>query len=114
LGYRKKRVEQRAESSYYSPFSLLYTLVLTHQEEEFKHFGMDLEWLLREKPVWRATLQRILFHHGDIVKLGERGDESGEKAADEQGDAGCFELNSPFPACRMGYRLYKFDPKRKR
>lgn len=50
------------------------------QEEEFKHFGMDLEFLLRKKPVWRATLQRILFKEGDIVKLGKQGEEAGEQA----------------------------------
>ena len=49
------------------------------QEEEFKHFGMDLEYLLRKKPAWRATLQRILFQQGDIVKLGEKGEQAGEK-----------------------------------
>ena len=41
------------------------------QEEEFKHFGMDLEFLLRRKPVWRAELKRILFTDGDIVEAGE-------------------------------------------
>ena len=25
------------------------------QKEEFKHFGMDLEFLLRQKPVWRPS-----------------------------------------------------------
>jgi hypothetical protein len=50
------------------------------QKEEFKHFGMDLEFLLRRKPEWRAALQRILFQSGDIVKLGEQG----EKAEDQQ------------------------------
>ena len=42
-----------------------------------KHFGMDLEFLLRKKPLWRATLQAILFTKGDIVEMGEKG----EKAA---------------------------------
>ncbi len=51
------------------------------QEEEFKHFGMDLEFLLRKKPVWRATLARILFQKGDIVELGEKGEEEGEQKA---------------------------------
>ena len=41
------------------------------QTEEFKHFGMDLEFLLRRKTVWRETLQGILFKPGDIVELGE-------------------------------------------
>lgn len=41
------------------------------QGEEFKHFGMDLEFLLRHKPKWREILQGILFQKGDIVKRGE-------------------------------------------
>ena len=49
------------------------------QEEEFKHFGMDLEFLLRKKPKWRTTLQAILFTEGDIVKLGKKGEERAEK-----------------------------------
>jgi len=48
------------------------------QHEEFKHFGMDLEFLLRKKPVWRETLQTILFKKGDIVELGEKGEEASE------------------------------------
>lgn len=51
------------------------------QGEEFKHFGMDLEFLLRQKPVWRAALQAILFQEGDIVELGGRG----ERAEDQAG-----------------------------
>ena len=38
------------------------------QKEEFKHFGMDLEFLLRQKPEWREILKGILFTEGDIVK----------------------------------------------
>ena len=38
------------------------------QKEEFKHFGMDLELLLRKKTVWRTMLQNILFKDGDIVQ----------------------------------------------
>lgn len=48
------------------------------QHEEFKHFGMDLEFLLRKKPVWRETLKAILFKDGDIVELGEKGEEASE------------------------------------
>lgn len=51
------------------------------QQEEFKHFGMDLEFLLRQKPKWRAALKAILFGRGDIVSLGEKG----EKAEDKKG-----------------------------
>ena len=42
------------------------------QEEEFKHFGMDLEFLLRKKPKWRKMMQTILFTEGDIVEKGEK------------------------------------------
>lgn len=49
------------------------------QQEEFKHFGMDLEFLLRQSPKWRAALEQILFTKGDIVEAGERG----EKAEDD-------------------------------
>ncbi len=48
------------------------------QEEEFKHFGMDLEFLLRQKPKWRAALQSILFQPGDIVQLGKKGEQAEE------------------------------------
>ena len=48
------------------------------QGEEFKHFGMDLEFLLRRNPKWRKTLQGILFQDGDVVKHGEEA----EKEAD--------------------------------
>jgi uncharacterized protein len=41
------------------------------QQEEFKHFGMDLEYLLRQKPAWRKVLRGILFTDGDIVEHGE-------------------------------------------
>jgi hypothetical protein len=42
------------------------------QKEEFKHFGMDLEFLLRKKPQWRKMLKTILFTDGDIVEAGEK------------------------------------------
>ncbi|HEY2714125.1 MAG TPA: hypothetical protein VGI60_16565 [Chthoniobacterales bacterium] len=45
------------------------------QKEEFKHFGMDLEFLLRQKPEWREILKGILFTEGDIVKEGEEAEE---------------------------------------
>jgi uncharacterized protein len=39
--------------------------------EEYKHFSMDLEFLLRQKPEWREIAQGILFKEGDIVEHGE-------------------------------------------
>jgi uncharacterized protein len=47
--------------------------------EEFKHFSMDLEFLLRQKPEWREIARGILFKDGDIVEHGE----AAEAAADE-------------------------------
>jgi hypothetical protein len=49
------------------------------QKEEFKHFGMDLEFLLRMKPVWRKELQRILFTKGDIVEAAEKAEEEADE-----------------------------------
>ena len=45
------------------------------REEEFKHFGMDLEFLLRREPVWREILKGIVFQPGDIVDRGEEAEE---------------------------------------
>jgi hypothetical protein len=41
------------------------------QGEEFKHFSMDLEFLLRRTPLWREIARGILFQSGDIVEHGE-------------------------------------------
>jgi uncharacterized protein len=46
------------------------------QGEEFKHFGMDLEFLLRRTPKWRIALQTILFTDGDIVQSGEAAEDA--------------------------------------
>src|SRR5690606_20913768 len=46
------------------------------QNEEFKHFGMDLEFLLRQKPKWREMMRRILFSEGNIVESGEEAEEA--------------------------------------
>lgn len=48
------------------------------RKEEYKHFGMDLEFLLRRTPDWRKELKTILFSKGDIVERGEKA----EKEAD--------------------------------
>jgi uncharacterized protein len=45
------------------------------QLEEFKHFAMDLEFLLRQKADWRKVCQRVLFTDGDIVEAGEEAEE---------------------------------------
>jgi hypothetical protein len=48
------------------------------QKEEFKHFGMDLEWLLRNKENWQIAMKEILFKEGDIVEHGEKAEEKEE------------------------------------
>lgn len=49
------------------------------QQEEMKHFGMDLEFLLRKKPEWRTILKAVLFTTGDIVEKAKKGEEKIEK-----------------------------------
>ncbi len=65
--------------------------------EEYKHFSMDLEFLLRRTPKWREIAQGVLFQPGDIVEHGE----SAEAAADddEDGDDGAA---PPAPAASGG------------
>ena len=46
------------------------------QGEEFKHFGMDLEFLLRRTPNWRIALKTILFTEGEIVERGEAAEDA--------------------------------------
>ena len=48
------------------------------QKEEFKHFSMDLEFLLRIKNDWKAILEGIVSVDGDIVVNAEMA----EKKAD--------------------------------
>ena len=48
------------------------------QKEEFKHFSMDLEWLLRKKPVWREIAKGVLFTSGDIVKEGDEAEDDAD------------------------------------
>jgi len=55
------------------------------QGEEFKHFSMNLEFLLRRSPLWREIAEGILFQEGDIV---EHGEEAEEEATEEQASRG--------------------------
>jgi hypothetical protein len=52
--------------------------------EEYKHFSMDLEFLLRRTPKWREIAQGVLFREGDIVEHGE----AAEAGADDDGEPG--------------------------
>lgn len=59
------------------------------QGEEFKHFAMNLESLLRRTPRWRAIAEGVLFQDGDIVENGEAAEAASEEVgpADDGGDA---------------------------
>ena len=48
------------------------------QKEEFIHFAMDLEFLLRKKPKWRTIMKNVLFKEGDIVENGEKAEDAVE------------------------------------
>ncbi|MGA9285062.1 MAG: hypothetical protein WBV85_06425 [Solirubrobacteraceae bacterium] len=53
--------------------------------EEYKHFCMDLEFLLRRKPKWRETAEGVLFQKGDIVEHGEAAEAVAGSAASAEG-----------------------------
>jgi hypothetical protein len=55
------------------------------QGEEFKHFCMDLEFLLRRTPLWREIALGILFQEGDIVAHGEESEEEAVEGAAARG-----------------------------
>jgi hypothetical protein len=56
------------------------------QGEEFKHFAMDLEFLLRRTPRWKQICEGVLFQDGDIVEHGEAA-EAGSAEGDDGDDA---------------------------
>jgi hypothetical protein len=57
------------------------------QGEEFKHFCMDLEFLLRRTPLWREIAEGILFQEGAIVAHGEEAEEEAFEGAAARGEA---------------------------
>ena len=58
------------------------------QGEEFKHFAMNLEFLLRRTPRWRAICEGVLFRDGDIVEHGEAAEAASEDGGGEGVEAG--------------------------
>ena len=68
------------------------------QGEEFKHFSMDLEFLLRRMPAWRKIAQGVLFQEGDIVEHGEEAEaeafENGAGGGDRPADDGSLGIGS--------------------
>ena len=70
------------------------------QGEEFKHFSMDLEFLLRRVRPWREVAQGILFQEGDIVEHGEEAEAEtfeGGAAAHSDGSLGIGSLKGALP-----------------
>jgi len=59
------------------------------QGEEFKHFSMDLELLLRRTPPWREVAEGILFQPGDVVERGEEAEAETFEGGGE-GSAGAY------------------------
>ena len=48
------------------------------QKEEFIHFAMNLEFLLRKKDKWKTIMKNVLFKPGDIVENGEKAEDKVE------------------------------------
>lgn len=46
------------------------------QEEEFIHFAMDLEFLLRKKEKWKLVMKKVLFREGDITENAEKAEDA--------------------------------------
>jgi hypothetical protein len=55
------------------------------QGEEFKHFCMDLEFLLRRTPLWHEIAKGILLREGDIVEQAEEVEEAAVEGAAARG-----------------------------
>jgi hypothetical protein len=58
------------------------------QGEEFKHFAMDLEFLLRRSPRWRQICEGVLFKDGDIVEHGEAAEAGSAAGGEDDGETG--------------------------
>jgi uncharacterized protein len=69
IGWYEQRLDVEADEQ-------ARAIMANAQGEEFKHFAMDLEFLLRRTPNWRIACQNVLFHEGDIVELGEKAEEA--------------------------------------
>jgi hypothetical protein len=79
-----------------------HAVMLNAVGEEYKHFAMDLEFLLRQKPEWREIARGILFTEGDIVAHGEASEEGAtiedDPTVDVQPSPGGASVPTPSPA----------------
>jgi uncharacterized protein len=62
--------------------------------EEYKHFSMDLEFLLRRTPKWREIAQGVLFQPGDIVEKGEAAEAGAGDSVTEETDGALSSVGS--------------------
>jgi uncharacterized protein len=69
IGWYQQRIsiEQDAEAK---------SIMEDAQKEEFLHFAMDLEFLLRRTPKWRVAAQKVLFQSGNIIENKEHGEDA--------------------------------------
>ena len=65
IGWYEQRIAVEADPA-------AKAIMIDAQGEEFKHFSMDLEFLLRRTPIWREIARGVLFQAGDIVEHGEQ------------------------------------------
>ena len=72
IGWYQQRIslEENAEAR---------ELLLQAQSEEFLHFSMDLEFLLRRTPKWRLAAEHILFQPGNIVANAKKAEHAQEE-----------------------------------
>jgi hypothetical protein len=74
IGWYEQRISLEADAQ-------ARAIMENAQQEEFKHFAMDLEFLIRRKEKWHVALEKVLFKPGDIVEHGEDAEEA-ETAVD--------------------------------
>ncbi len=72
IGWYQQRIsiEQDAEAK---------SIMEDAQKEEFLHFAMVLEFLMRRTPKWRVAVQKVLFQSGNIIENKERGEDAEDK-----------------------------------
>ena len=92
IGWYEQRIAVEADPT-------AKAIMVDAQGEEFKHFSMDLEFLLRRTPIWREIARGVLFQPGDIVEHGEEAEAEtieggGGGGASESGGSGSLGIGS--------------------
>ena len=72
IGWYQQRIEVESDPQ-------ARAIMANAQQEEFKHFAMALEFLIRQTPKWRVALKDVLFQEGDIVEHGEEAEADEDK-----------------------------------